>query len=129
MVVFKEDPPSKGLHTYMLSCSIVSDFLQPYGLYPTRLFCSWIIQARILELGYHFFLVEIFPTQESNPYLLHLVHWKVDSLLLSHMGKPQLRSDFFVNTHTYMHMHAHAYTHTHTHTLLDLEEVMFSTWF
>ena len=27
----------------------------------------------------------IFPTQGSNP---HLLHWKVDSLLLSHQGSP-----------------------------------------
>ena len=25
----------------MLSCSVVSDSLQPHGLWPTRLFCSW----------------------------------------------------------------------------------------
>ena len=31
------------------SCSVVSDFLQPHGLYPARLLCPWILQATILE--------------------------------------------------------------------------------
>ena len=30
----------------------------------------------------------IFPTQGSNPYLLHLLHWQVDSLSLVPSGKP-----------------------------------------
>ena len=29
----------------------------------------------------------IFPTQGSNPHLLHLLHWQADSLLLSHQGR------------------------------------------
>jgi len=33
--------------------------------------------------GFHFLLQEIFLTQESN---LHLLHWQVDSLPLSHLG-------------------------------------------
>ena len=33
----------------------------------------------------HFLLQEIFPTQGSNP---HLLHWQADSLLLSHQGSP-----------------------------------------
>ena len=39
-------------------------------------------------VGCHFFLQGIFPTQESNPHLLCLLHWQVDSLLLSHLGGP-----------------------------------------
>ena len=31
------------------SCSLVSGFLRPHGLQPTRLFHPWIFQARILE--------------------------------------------------------------------------------
>ena len=39
-------------------------------------------------MGCHFLLHEIFQTQGSNPYLLHLLHWQVDSLPLSHLGSP-----------------------------------------
>ena len=34
----------------------------------------------------HFLLQGIFPTQESNPRLLHFLHWQADSLPLSHQG-------------------------------------------
>ena len=45
-------------------------------------------QARILEWVAIFFSRGIFLTQGLNPYLLHLLHWQVDSLLLSHLGRP-----------------------------------------
>ena len=35
----------------------------------------------------HFFLQGIFPTQGSNP---HLLHWQVGSLPLSHQGSPKV---------------------------------------
>ena len=34
-------------------------------------------------MGCHFLLQEIFPTQGSNPCLLHLLHWQADSLHIS----------------------------------------------
>ena len=40
-------------------------------------------------VGWHFLLQGIFPTQGSNLSLLHLRHWRVDSLALSHLGSPQ----------------------------------------
>ena len=39
--------------------------------------------------GCRFLLLEIFPTQGSNPRLLHLLHWQVDSLPLCHLGSPR----------------------------------------
>ena len=39
-------------------------------------------------MGCHF-LLQIFQTQGSNPYLLHLLHWQVGSLPLSHLGSPR----------------------------------------
>ena len=36
----------------------------------------------------HFLLQGIFPTQGSNPHLLHLLHWQVDFLPLCHLGSP-----------------------------------------
>ena len=47
-----------------------------------------ISQARILTgVGCHFLLQGVFPTQGSNP---HLLHWQVDSLPLSHQRSPYL---------------------------------------
>ena len=42
-----------------------------------------IFQARILELGCHFLLQGIFPTQGWN---MCLLHWKAHSLPLHHLG-------------------------------------------
>ena len=39
-------------------------------------------------MGCHFFLQGIFLTQGSNPHLLNLLHWKVYSLPLHHLGSP-----------------------------------------
>ena len=36
--------------------------------------------------GCQLLLQGVFPNQGSNPWLLHLLHWQVDSLSLSHMG-------------------------------------------
>jgi len=38
--------------------------------------------------GLQFLLQGIFLTQGSNPHLLSLLHWQVDSLPLSHLGSP-----------------------------------------
>ena len=43
---------------------------------PARLLCSWNFPGKNPEVGCHFFLEEIFPTQGSNP---HLLHWQGDS--------------------------------------------------
>ena len=40
--------------------------------------------------GCHFLLQGILPTQGLNPGLLHLLHWQVGSLSLSHLGSPSL---------------------------------------
>ena len=46
-----------------------------------------ILQARILGVGCHTLLQGIFPTQGSNPHLLHLQHWQEGSLPLAPPGK------------------------------------------
>ena len=38
--------------------------------------------------GFHFLTQGIFPIQESNSCLLHLLHWQVDSLPLCYLGFP-----------------------------------------
>ena len=41
-------------------------------------------------VGCHFLFQGIFPTQGSNPSLLCLLHWQMDSLPLHHLGSPYL---------------------------------------
>ena len=67
----------------MLSCSVMSDSVQPYGLWPARLLYSWDFPVKNTGVGCHFVLQGIFLTQGLNPCLLH---WQVDSLPLSHLG-------------------------------------------
>ena len=45
--------------------------LQPHGLQPARLLCPWDFPGKNFGVGYHFLLQGIFPTQGSNPRLLH----------------------------------------------------------
>ena len=53
--------------------------LQVHGLLPVRFLCPWVFSGKNAEVGCHFFLQGIFPTQGSNPRLLHcrqiLYHW------------------------------------------------------
>ena len=74
----------------MLSHSVVSDsFAIPWTV---------VFQAPLpMEFprqeywnGFHFLLQGIFLTQESNPCLLCLLHWQMDSLPLSHLGSPTM---------------------------------------
>ena len=61
----------------MLSCSVVSNPLQPHGLHPTRLLCPWDSPGKNTEVGCHALLQGIFQTQGSNPGLLNLLDWQV----------------------------------------------------
>ena len=40
-------------HGMKWSCSVVSDSLQPCGLYPTRLFCPWNFPGKSTGVGCH----------------------------------------------------------------------------
>ena len=53
---------------------VMSDSLQPYGLYPARFLCPWDSPGKNTGVGGHTLLQGIFPTQGSNPYLLHFPH-------------------------------------------------------
>ena len=55
---------------YACVCSAVNS-LQPHGLQPTRLLWPWDFPGKNAGVGCHFFLQGIFPTQGSNPHLLH----------------------------------------------------------
>ena len=52
----------------LLSCVRL---LRPHGLQPTRLLYPWDFPVKNTGVGCHFLLQGIFPTQESNPGLLH----------------------------------------------------------
>ena len=42
-----------------------------HGLLPARLLCPWDFPGKNIGMGCHFILQRIFPTQGSNPRLLH----------------------------------------------------------
>ena len=46
-----------------VSCSVLSNSLQPHGLQPTRLYCPWNFPSKNTGMGSHFLLKGIFPTQ------------------------------------------------------------------
>ena len=58
----------------------------PKILYP------WNFSGKNTEMGCHFLLQGIFPTQELNPGLLHLLHWLSGSFLLNHLGNKSLHN-------------------------------------
>ena len=70
-----------------VSCSVVSGSLQPHGLRPTRLLCPWNSPGKNTGVGCHFLLQGTFPTQRSNPGLLHY-RWIL--YCLSHQGSTVL---------------------------------------
>ena len=70
-----------GTYKVVSVSSVMSDSLQPHGLWPTRLLCPWDYPSKNTGVGCHFLLQGIFLTQGLNPCLLH---WQEDSLPLSH---------------------------------------------
>ena len=75
---------TSSLHTLLLS------HVQVHRLYLTRLLCPWNSPRKNTGVGCCFLLQGIFPTQGSN---LCLLHWQVDSLLLSHLRSPLLHQN------------------------------------
>ena len=57
----------------------MSNSLRPRGLWPARLLCPWNSPVKNTEMGCHFPLQGIFPTQGASPCLLGLLHWQVGS--------------------------------------------------
>ena len=68
-------------------CSVTQSCmtLRLHGLCPARLLCPWDSPGKNTGVGCHALLQGIFPTQRSNPCLLH---WQPDSLPLIHLGSP-----------------------------------------
>ena len=63
----------------------VVTLLQAHGLQPLGLLCLWDSLGKNTVVGCHFLLQGIFLTARLNP---HLLHWRMDSLTLSHLGSP-----------------------------------------
>ena len=54
------------IYVYMLSCSVMFDFLWPHGLYTAKLPCPWDSPSKNTAVGSHLLLQEE-ETQELNP--------------------------------------------------------------
>ena len=65
----------------------------PVDCNPPRSSIYGIFKGKNTWVGCHFLLQGIFPTQGSNP---NLLHWQADSLSLSQPGKPASNSDLLV---------------------------------
>ena len=70
---------SSSKQSKYVSCSVMSDLLQPHGLQPSRFLCPWNSPGKNTGVGCDFLLQGIFLTQGSNLGLLHcrqiLYHW------------------------------------------------------
>ena len=67
----------------------MSNSSRPHGLQPTRLLHPWNFPGKSTEVGCHFLLHEILPTQGSNP---GLPHCRQMLYRLSHQGSLQFSS-------------------------------------
>ena len=89
-----EGKPAYFYHVCMCAQSCLT-LCDPMDCSPPGSSVHGILQARILEWVAISFLQGSFPTQGSNPGLLH---WQVDSLPLSHLGSPYLYHNFLKKT-------------------------------
>ena len=76
---------SKYIRGVCVSCSVMSDSLQPHGLLLTRPLCPWNSPSKNTGVGCHSLLQGIIPTQGSN---LGLLHCRQILYHLSHQGSP-----------------------------------------
>ena len=64
------------------ACMLSHDSLRPHGLWPNRLLCPWESAGKNTGVCCHVLLQGLFPAQGSNPGLIGLLHWQVESLPL-----------------------------------------------
>ena len=62
----------------------------PLVLWKYQFLCPWNFPGKNTGTSCHFLLQGIFPTQGSNPHLLHLLNWQEDSLRLARPGKSHI---------------------------------------
>ena len=60
-------------------CLVMSNYLQPQGLWPTRFVCPGDSPGKNTGEGCHFLLLGIFQTQGLSACFLQLLHWQADS--------------------------------------------------
>ena len=89
----------------MLSRSVVSNSLRPHGLWLARLLCPWDFPGKNIGVDCHALLQGIFLTQGSNPHLLCLLYWQVDSFPLGHLGN----LCYIYITHIYNYIYVNKY--------------------
>ena len=78
---------TKSIWIGLLSCSVMSNSLWLYGLQPTRLLSPWDFPGKNTGVGCHVLLQRIFPTERSNPGLLHCRRFLYQ---LSHKVNPRI---------------------------------------
>ena len=76
----------------MCAKSVVSDSVQPHGLWPTRLLCPWNFPGKNTGVGSHALHKGILLTQGWNWRPLRLLHWQAGSSPLAPRGKPSCHS-------------------------------------
>ena len=77
---------------FVYANSVVSDSFWPHRLQPTRTLSSRNFPGKATGVHCHFLLWRVFLTQGSNLWLLCLLHWQADSLLLIHLGFQEIIS-------------------------------------
>ena len=91
----------------MMSCTCVCcrfSSARLFGLQPARLLCPWDSPDKNTGVDCHVLHQVIFSTQGSNPRVLRLLYWQVDSLPLALSGKPnELYSLITTNLKEYVH--------------------------
>ena len=85
----------------------MSDSMQSYRPYPTRILCPWDSLGKNTGVGCHFLLQGIFPTQGSNLCLLCLLHWQAGSLVT--WKSPQYRNEVIYRDLGSLHSFTHSY--------------------
>ena len=86
--------PATHPHSWVLTCRAALSHCNHVRLFAIlwTVACqaplSMGFSSKNTSVGCHFLLQGIFPTQGSNPCLLCLLHWQMDSLPLAPLGKP-----------------------------------------
>ena len=80
---------ARSVQFSQFSCSVISVVSNSFAP-PLDLACQspWAFPGKNTGLGCHFLLQRIFPTQGSNPHLLHLQHRRQILLPSYHLGSP-----------------------------------------
>ena len=71
LALWKESYDKPEKESESVNCSAVFNSLPPHVLWPARLLCPWDSPGKNMGMGSHSLLQGIFPTQGSNPGLLH----------------------------------------------------------